>query len=129
MNAPDRFELFVLAEGEKKFEEKAVPGMANTSDFFLRKEDHTLGNLFSEHLKMHPQVLMAGYKIAHPNVPELFIRVQTNGDITPKEAVVQVIKKLMQMYNRLQQEFTREFELRRVVQAREKEQAREQGGR
>jgi DNA-directed RNA polymerase subunit L len=62
-------------------------------------------------------------------VPELFIRVQTNGDITPKEAVVQVIKKLMQMYNRLQQEFTREFELRRVVQAREKEQAREQGGR
>lgn len=60
-------------------------------------------------------------------MPELFIRCQTNGEITPKEAVVQVIKKLMQMYNRLQQEFTREFELRRVVQAREKEQAREQG--
>lgn len=26
------------------------------------KEDHTLGNLISEHLKMHPKVHMAGYK-------------------------------------------------------------------
>ena len=55
-------------------------------------------------------------------MPELFIRCQTNGDITPKEALVDVIKRLMQMYSRLQQEFTREFELRRVVQAREREQ-------
>lgn len=37
-------------------------GMSNTSDFLLKKEDHTLGNLLSDHLKMHPNVLMAGYK-------------------------------------------------------------------
>lgn len=36
--------------------------MSNTSDFVLKKEDHTLGNLLSEHLKMHPNVYMAGYK-------------------------------------------------------------------
>ena len=36
--------------------------MANTSDFLMKKEDHTLGNLISEHLKMHPKVLLAGYK-------------------------------------------------------------------
>lgn len=40
-------------------------GMSNTSDFVLRKEDHTLGNLLSEHLKMHPNVYMAGYKRTH----------------------------------------------------------------
>ena len=56
------FELFVLGEGEKKLEEKPVAGMPNTSDFIIKKEDHTIGNLFSEHLKMHPKVLMAGYK-------------------------------------------------------------------
>lgn len=28
----------------------------------MKKEDHTLGNLLAEHLKMHPKVLMAGYK-------------------------------------------------------------------
>jgi hypothetical protein len=37
-------------------------GMSNTSDFILKKEDHTLGNLLSEHLKAHPNVYMAGYK-------------------------------------------------------------------
>lgn len=37
-------------------------GMSNTSDFLLKKEDHTLGNLLSDHLKAHPNVLMAGYK-------------------------------------------------------------------
>ena len=37
-------------------------GMSNTSDFLLKKEDHTLGNLLSEHLKAHPNVYMAGYK-------------------------------------------------------------------
>jgi len=37
-------------------------GMSNCSDFILKKEDHTIGNLLSEHLKQAPHVLMAGYK-------------------------------------------------------------------
>ena len=37
-------------------------GMSNTSDFILMKEDHTMGNLISEHLKQSPHVIMAGYK-------------------------------------------------------------------
>jgi DNA-directed RNA polymerase, subunit L len=36
--------------------------MANTSDFIILKEDHTIGNLLSEHLKQAPHVMMAGYK-------------------------------------------------------------------
>jgi DNA-directed RNA polymerase subunit L len=36
--------------------------MSNASDFILLKEDHTLGNLLSAHLKQAPHVLMAGYK-------------------------------------------------------------------
>lgn len=43
--------------------------MSNTSDFVLKKEDHTIGNLLSEHLKLHPNVLMAGYKrMYHKNI-------------------------------------------------------------
>lgn len=41
-------------------------GMSNTSDFILLKEDHTLGNLLSEHLKQAPHVMMAGYKSKAP---------------------------------------------------------------
>lgn len=37
----------------------AIP---NCSDFVIKKEDHTIGNLVAEHAKMHRNVLMAGYK-------------------------------------------------------------------
>jgi DNA-directed RNA polymerase II subunit RPB11 len=93
--------------------------MSNTSDFVLMKEDHTLGNLLSEHLKMHPNVYMAGYKIAHPNVPELFIRVQTDGTITPRDVFTSVCEKLINQLEMLHQEFTREWELRRITTAGE----------
>jgi len=115
MNAPDRFELFILQDGEKKCDEKPFTGMPNCSDFIVKKEDHTIGNLVAEHLKKHKNVLMAGYKIAHPNVPELFIRCQTDGTITPKEAFVAVCEKLLRDLQHLSQEFTREWELRRMV--------------
>jgi DNA-directed RNA polymerase II subunit RPB11 len=113
-----------------------VPGMAHTSDFVIKKEDHTIGNLISEHLKKHQNVLMAGYKswttsllfspwtltryaVAHPNVPELFIRIQTDGTITPRDAFNDVCKKLLRDLSILSQEFTREWELRRMVAAGE----------
>uniref|UniRef100_A0A0B7KE15 DNA-directed RNA polymerase RBP11-like dimerisation domain-containing protein n=1 Tax=Bionectria ochroleuca TaxID=29856 RepID=A0A0B7KE15_BIOOC len=111
----DPFELFLLGEGEKKIEENVYSGMANTSDFVLKKEDHTLGNLLSEHLKAHPNVMMAGYKIAHPNVPELFIRVQTDGTVSPRDVFTSVCEKLINQLEMLHQEFTREWELRRIT--------------
>ncbi|KEZ39685.1 hypothetical protein SAPIO_CDS9631 [Scedosporium apiospermum] len=122
MNAPDRFELFLLGEGEKKCEEVPFTAIPNCSDFVIKKEDHTIGNLVSEQLKKHRNVLMAGYKVSHPNVPELFIRIQTDGTITPKEALLSVLEKLLRDLNHLSQEFTREWELRRMVTEGEQNQ-------
>lgn len=48
-------------------------------------------------------------------MPELFIRVQTDGTITPKDAFVTVCKDLIISLNRLDREFTREYELRKMV--------------
>jgi DNA-directed RNA polymerase II subunit RPB11 len=122
MNAPDRFELFLLNEGEeKKITEKPFAGTSNTSDFILLKEDHTIGNLLSEHLKQNPNVLMAGYKVGHPNVPEVLIRVQTDGKVTPREVFIDVCKQLVAAYGQLGREFTREYELRRMVGAGDQE--------
>ncbi|KAH7032998.1 DNA-directed RNA polymerase [Microdochium trichocladiopsis] len=117
MNAPDRFELFLVEEGEKKITEKPFAGMSNTSDFILLKEDHTLGNLLSEHLKMHRNVMMAGYKVAHPNVPEVMIRLQTDGTKTPREILIEVCSNLLTAYNKLGRDLTAEYELRRMVGA------------
>ncbi|OAA54297.1 DNA-directed RNA polymerase 2 subunit [Niveomyces insectorum RCEF 264] len=127
MNAPDRFELFLLADGEKKITETPFAGLANTSDFLMKKEDHTLGNLLAEHLKMHPKVLMAGYKVGHPNVAEVLLRVQTDGTITPKEAIVEVCKQLVASLGHLSREFTREYELRRMATAGEHQQGGSNG--
>lgn len=124
--------------------------MSNCSDFLIKKEDHTIGNLLAEHLKMNQHVMMAGYKskpsshlhlalavlppsclclsispikanyasiVAHPNVPELFIRVQTDGTITPKDAFIEVCKNLIAQFAQLGREFTREYELRRMATA------------
>jgi DNA-directed RNA polymerase II subunit RPB11 len=46
-----------------------TPGMSNTSDFIMLKEDHTLGNLIAEHLKAAPHVMMAGYKGTYYSPP------------------------------------------------------------
>ncbi len=49
------------------------------------------------------------------------VRVQTDGVITPKEAMVDVCKQLIASYGQLGREFTREYELRRMVAAGEQQ--------
>lgn len=44
------------------------------------------------------------------------LRVQTDGEISPKEALVAVIKGLVGDLGQLSREFTKEFELRKMVQ-------------
>lgn len=60
---------------------------------------------------------MDGAPVAHPNVPELFIRVQTDGTITPKEAFIEICKNMIAQFAQLGREFTREYELRRMATA------------
>jgi DNA-directed RNA polymerase II subunit RPB11 len=107
--------------------------MSNTSDFIMLKEDHTLGNLIAEHLKAAPHVMMAGYKsrtissrnflalhsndypVAHPNVPEVLLRIQTDGSITPREALVEACKQLVAAYGQLGREFQKEYAFRQIA--------------
>lgn len=50
-------------------------------------------------------------------MPELFIRVQTDGVISPKDAFTEVCKNLIAQFAQLGREFTREYELRRMATA------------
>lgn len=115
MNAPDRFELFLLQDGEKKITEQIDTRTPNSSIFTILKEDHTLCNLLRAHLLKDPAVLFAGYKIPHPLFAKVELRVQTDGSITPKEAVVACSKKLVSDLGQFSREFTKEFELRKMV--------------
>lgn len=50
------------------------------------------------------------------------LRVQTDGTITPKEAIVEVCKQLVASLGHLSREFTREYELRRMATVGEQQQ-------
>ncbi|KAI5287725.1 DNA-directed RNA polymerase II core subunit [Ascosphaera aggregata] len=119
MNAPSRSSTFVLGLGEKKVEVTSDTRAASTSIFTFNKEDHTLGNLLRSQLLHNPHVAFAGYKIPHPLTPKMELRVQTDGTIAPKDAVVAACHELVRDLGTLSREFTKEFELRKMVGAGE----------
>ncbi|KAK4945318.1 DNA-directed RNA polymerase II core subunit [Elasticomyces elasticus] len=115
MNELDRTEAFILGEGEKKIEEKIDTRTPNTTIFTFNKEDHTLANLLRDKLLKNSHVTFAAYRIPHPLFAKFELRVQTDGEITPKEAVLASSKDIIQDLNALKTNFTREYELRKMV--------------
>lgn len=53
----------------------------------------------------------------HPLVPSFILRVQTDGEITPKQAVITACNELVKDLGILSREFTKEYELRKMVGA------------
>ncbi|KAF1997989.1 RBP11-like subunits of RNA polymerase [Amniculicola lignicola CBS 123094] len=128
MNAPDRFELFLLDEGEEKLQWKDETRVPNTTIFTFNKEDHTLGNLISQRLHKYPEILFSAYKVPHPLFAKFELRVSTDGTITPKEAVIRCCKDVVQDLEVLSRSFTTEYLGKRIVHEGEAErQARERG--
>lgn len=102
MNAPERWELFVLPEGVKKISWELDTKIPNCTLFKVACEDHTLGNLLCYHLQAHPRVLFAGYRVPHPLEHNFELRVQCEGGVRPVEALQQVISSLMSDVNALE---------------------------
>ncbi|KAF7513970.1 hypothetical protein GJ744_006584 [Endocarpon pusillum] len=114
-NKPEPFEQFLLAEGEKKVEMTLDTRMPNTCIFKFNKEDHTLGNLLRARLLQDRRVTFAAYKVPHPLFPTFELRVQTDGSLSPKEALLQACRDSVSDLNTLSREFTKEYELRKMV--------------
>lgn len=85
--------------------------------FTFNKEDHTLGNLLRAKLVKTEHILFAGYQVPHPLFATFKLRVQTDGAITPKEAVVTACRDLVAELQQLDQEFTKEWELKKIAGA------------
>ncbi|KAF2720272.1 RBP11-like subunits of RNA polymerase [Polychaeton citri CBS 116435] len=115
MNAPDRHELFLLEEGEKKVTQTNETRVPNAAIFDFKKEDHTLANVLRAKLARSEHVLFAAYQVPHPLFADFKLRVQTDGEISPKEAVIQACQELVKELESLDREFTKEFELKRIA--------------
>ncbi|KAI4138771.1 MAG: hypothetical protein L6R39_006616 [Caloplaca ligustica] len=114
-NVPNRFELFLLGDGEKKVTEETDTRIPSTSVFTFNKEDHTLGNMLRARLLQSPHVTFSGYKVPHPLFSSFILRISTDGTITPRQALVQACKDLVTDLGLLSREFTKEWELRKMV--------------
>ncbi|EPZ33935.1 RBP11-like subunits of RNA polymerase [Rozella allomycis CSF55] len=93
MNAPERHELFVLPEGESKVSMQLNSKILNAATFTIRLEDHTLGNLIRSELLKDPDVLFAGYRVPHPLVHNVELKLQVTNKTTPVDAMKKVIRK------------------------------------
>lgn len=114
MNAPNRYELFVLDEGEKPVEVSEDTKIPNAATVRIVKQDHTLGNMIRGQLLAMPQVLFAGYKVPHPLHPYFLVKIQTDGTITPTAALEQACTKLIGTLSSLEAKFKREFSFKDV---------------
>jgi len=109
MNAPNRFELFVLEDGEKALEVTEDTKIPNAATFKILKQDHTLGNMIRAQVLAMPQVLFAGYKVPHPLHPYFLLKIQTDGTMTPQAVLEQACTKLITTISSLEAKFKREF--------------------
>jgi len=114
MNAPNRYELFVLDEGERPVEIIEDTKIPNAATIKVLKQDHTLGNLIRAQLLSMPQILFAGYKVPHPLQPYFLIKIQTDGSITPAAILEQACTKLIGTMASLEAKFKREFSFKDV---------------
>ncbi|KAE9552048.1 hypothetical protein FO519_004739 [Halicephalobus sp. NKZ332] len=105
MNAPASFESFLLFEGDKKIEIEKDTKVPNAAVFKFNKEDHTLGNLLKHQLLKDKKVIFAGYRNPHPLEFYFLLRIQTNGEITPADALLTAITDLMSELSILEDRF------------------------
>ncbi|KAI3841638.1 hypothetical protein MKX03_027499 [Papaver bracteatum] len=94
MNAPQRYERFVLPEGTKK-------------------EDHTVGNVLRMQLHRDANVLFASYKLPHPLQYKIIVRVHTTSQSSPMQAYNQAINDLDKELSCLKNAIESEVERRR----------------
>lgn len=116
-------------------------GLPSAAIFTFHKEDHTLGNMLRTRLLKTQHVIFAAYKVwglidaalnratltrtcqvPHPLTPNFLLRVQTDGEVTPRQAVINACHALIKDLGILSREFTKEFELRKMANAANQQQ-------
>ncbi|BGP16178.1 hypothetical protein JCM10213_001394 [Rhodosporidiobolus nylandii] len=116
MNAPSRYEMFVLADGEPKVlvdEDTKIP---NAATLTINKEDHTLANMLRSHLLLQPTVLFCGYQVPHPLESKVVIKIQTDGSKTPIVAVQDALNSLVLLLGKIRTTFHNEVIKKRALE-------------
>ncbi|XP_015884348.1 DNA-directed RNA polymerases II, IV and V subunit 11 [Ziziphus jujuba] len=109
MNAPDRYERFVVPEGTKKVSYERDTKIINAASFTVEREDHTIGNILRMQLHRDENVLFAGYKLPHPLQYKIIVRIHTTSQSSPMQAYNQAINDLDKELDHLKNAFETEI--------------------
>ncbi|KAJ2690194.1 DNA-directed RNA polymerase II core subunit [Coemansia spiralis] len=109
MNAPERHEMFILPDGEKKIDIIKDPKMVNCMQFNIQREDHTVANILRYRILQHPQVLFAAYRMPHPLEYFVELKVQTTAKTTPIVVMKEALESLMLEYGNIRSAFGNEL--------------------
>ena len=77
-----------------RVEEQTDSKLPNTSLFTIYTEDHTLGNIVKKQLMEDSFIRFSGYRKPHPLENKIEIKIQTNGEETPRDALKLAFKQL-----------------------------------
>ncbi|KAL3142696.1 hypothetical protein ABBQ38_002998 [Trebouxia sp. C0009 RCD-2024] len=108
MNAPDRYEKFVVPEGLQKISHEKDTKVPHAATFTIQREDHTIGNIVRMQLHRDNRVNFAGYKVPHPLEYRMLIKVQTNGECEPKVAMQDALQDLQNEFGEIAASFAAE---------------------
>ena len=109
MNAPETHELFTLPPGKNKVEYEVDSRIEFAGTFTVYLEDHTIGNITRMQLLQDERVRFAGYKAPHPLEHRIQVRIQTNGQITPHQALMESLTSLSTSLKNLQYQFEKQI--------------------
>jgi DNA-directed RNA polymerase II subunit RPB11 len=73
------------------------------------KQDHTLANILRAQLLEDKTVIFAGYKVPHPLEPYFLLKVQTNGSLTPSQALKNACAAVITTVTTLEKRFEEQF--------------------
>ncbi|MCJ1245914.1 DNA-directed RNA polymerase II core subunit [Trapelia coarctata] len=116
-DAVDRHEQILIPFGNKKVKETSVNRAPFASTFYSVGEDQSLGNMLRAQLLQCKHVVFAGYRVPHPDVAKMEIRVHTDGEITPREAVLYASRELVHHLDLLSRRFLLEWEFKKAANA------------
>lgn len=89
--------------------------MPNAAIIKIEREDHTLANMLRAQLAKDDRVLFAAYKVEHPLFANFVLRIQTEEDYTPKEALKNACSSLISELDILKTKFKDEWALKSLL--------------
>lgn len=84
--------------------------LADSGTFIIQKEDHTLGNIVRMSLLDDRRVLFAGYRIPHPLVPSMNVKIRTRPTADPTGVMKDALDRLGSEFRSLEEQMKRGIE-------------------